>query len=283
MGGEAESPRFSMARAANIVPFRVNIVYMLSVVLIGLLVPSDDDRLLGGSGVTASPFVIAVNDAGIPVVPDLLNAGMMVAMLSFSAEAIYMCSRILRTMSYQGLIPDYMSRVDSKGRPRLALLITCLGGMLLTYVTLSRMIPMRITPYPDLELTIVTGGGSIAINWLLSITSAAIVINWIIISFSSIRFHQAMKLQNDPLLTQIHAWRATAWPIPPVFLVVTCTLLAACIFMVATGDLVSFTNPMVQGCYTNNLIRVRPHLTLNCSFPQLLDSLSSGYLQFCTN
>ncbi|KAK3195926.1 hypothetical protein K4F52_000793 [Lecanicillium sp. MT-2017a] len=74
MGGEAENPRFSMARAANIVPFRVNIVYMLSVILIGLLVLSDDDRLLGGSGVTASPFVIAVNDAGIPVVPDLLNA-----------------------------------------------------------------------------------------------------------------------------------------------------------------------------------------------------------------
>lgn len=60
MGGEAQSPRFSMAHATKLVPFRVNVVYMVSIVFITLLVPSNDERLLGGSGVAASPFVIGV-------------------------------------------------------------------------------------------------------------------------------------------------------------------------------------------------------------------------------
>lgn len=71
MGGEAQNPRHSMAHATKLVPFRVNFVYMLSVVFITLLVRSDDERLLGGSGVSASPFIIAVNDAGIPGIPHM--------------------------------------------------------------------------------------------------------------------------------------------------------------------------------------------------------------------
>ncbi|GAB1200952.1 hypothetical protein APSETT444_010333 [Aspergillus pseudonomiae] len=63
MGGEAESPRFSMAHATKLVPFRVNFIYMVSIAFITILVPSNDERLLSGSGVAASPFVIAVQDA----------------------------------------------------------------------------------------------------------------------------------------------------------------------------------------------------------------------------
>lgn len=66
MGGEAQFPRWSLARSANMVPTRLGFIYVLSVVFIGLLVPSNDHRLLSGSGITASPFVIAVLDAGIP-------------------------------------------------------------------------------------------------------------------------------------------------------------------------------------------------------------------------
>lgn len=67
MGGEAKSPRYSMAHATKLVPIRVGVTFMLSIVFISLLVPENDSRLLGGSGTTASPFVIALNDAGIKV------------------------------------------------------------------------------------------------------------------------------------------------------------------------------------------------------------------------
>lgn len=137
MGGEAASPRFSMAHATKLVPYRVNVVYMLSVTFTTLLVPSDDDRLLGGTGVAASPFVIAVQDSGIPGIPSLLNAGMMIGVLGIAAEAIYLSSRIFRTMAHQQLIPERLAKVDGKGRPRAALLITCAVGLIVAYIQLA--------------------------------------------------------------------------------------------------------------------------------------------------
>lgn len=69
MGGEAQNPRFSMGRATNLVPYRVSFIYMACIIFIIVPVPSDDNQLLGGSGVAASPFVIAIQGVGIPVVP----------------------------------------------------------------------------------------------------------------------------------------------------------------------------------------------------------------------
>jgi len=126
-----------MAHATKLVPFRVNFVYMISIVFITILVPSSDDRLLGGSGVAASPFVIAIQDSGIPGIASILNAGMMCGVLAIAAESVYLSSRILRTMAHQKLVSERLARVDSKGRPRLALLITCVTAVFLAYIQLS--------------------------------------------------------------------------------------------------------------------------------------------------
>ena len=137
IGGEAENPRYSMAHATKLVPFRVNFIYMISIVFITILVPSDDDRLLGGSGVAASPFVIAIQDSGIKGLPDLLNVGIVCGLLAIAAESIYIASRILRTMSHQKIIPEFFAKVDSKGRPRMSLIVTCVVGVFLAYINLS--------------------------------------------------------------------------------------------------------------------------------------------------
>ncbi|KAM3070515.1 hypothetical protein ACMFMG_010336 [Clarireedia jacksonii] len=211
MGGEAESPRFSMGHATNLVPFRVGFVYTLSIIFVTLLVPSDDSRLLGGSGITASPFVIAVTDAGVPVIPDILNAGMMCGILAISAESIYVSSRILRTMAHSKLIPEVFAKVDNAGRPRWALIITALTAIALTYINLSAT-------------------GIIALNWFVSISSSCYFFNWFIISFTNWRFHQALEAQNDNLFSQPYAWKSTKWPLAPFWLAtVTTLILAGCL------------------------------------------------------
>lgn len=86
--------------------------------------------MLGGKGVAASLFVIAVEDSGIPVVPSLLlNIGIMIGVLGIAAESIYLSSRILRTMAHQNLISERLAHIDDKGRPRMALLITCIFAL----------------------------------------------------------------------------------------------------------------------------------------------------------
>ncbi|KAJ5330169.1 hypothetical protein N7452_010559 [Penicillium brevicompactum] len=213
MGGEAESPRFSMAHATKLVPFRVNFIYIISVVFITILVPSDDSRLLGGSGVAASPFIIAVQDSGIPGIPSLLNAGMICGVLAIAAEAVYLSSRILRTMAHQKLIWEGLAAVDDRGRPRLALIITCLVAVVLGYIQIA-------------------AGGLTVLNWLISITSASFFTNWIIISFVNWRFHRTLEAQKDPLFTEVYAWKSTLWPLAPALLMlISIFLLVCCIFL----------------------------------------------------
>ncbi|KAF9893669.1 hypothetical protein FE257_009837 [Aspergillus nanangensis] len=206
MGGEAKSPRYSMVHASNLVPWRVGVFYLVSVTLVSIIVPSDDDRLLGGSGVAASPFVIAVDDAGIKVVPDIINACMIVGILAISLECIYLPSRILRTMSIQKLLPPWIGHVDDKGRPRAALLITSGLGVTLTYMSLST-------------------DGTEVLNWLISITSASFFINWAIVAFTSFRFRAAIRAQESPLFSQIYAWQSKWWPLAPTASLTISTML----------------------------------------------------------
>ncbi|GLA52222.1 hypothetical protein AnigIFM63604_009064 [Aspergillus niger] len=207
MGGEAESPRYSMAHAATLVPWRVAVFYLVSVVLVSIIVPSDDSRLLGGSSVTTSPFVIAVEDAGIRGIPSLINACLIIGILAIALECIFLPSRILRTMALQNLLPSFIAKVDEKGRPRWALTITSVAAVILTYMSLS-------------------AGGLEVLNWLIAITSASFFINWAIIAFTSFRFRAAIKAQNSTLLTSpAYAWHSPLWPLGPVTALIISTLL----------------------------------------------------------
>ncbi|PYH84393.1 proline-specific permease [Aspergillus uvarum CBS 121591] len=220
MAGEAESPRYSMAHASNLIPWRVAVFYLLSVVLVSMIVPSTDSRLLGGSSVASSPFVIAVQDAGIPGVPDLINACMIIGILAIALECIFLPSRILRTMSLQGLLPAFVARVDRKGRPRWALAITAIAGVALTYMSLS-------------------AGGTEVLNWLIAITSASFFINWAIIAVTSFRFRAAMRAQQSTLFETPYAWQSLLWPLAPVTSLAVSSVLLVCLLFTSIKPVVS--------------------------------------------
>ena len=68
------------------------------------------------------------------------------------------------------------------------------------------------------------------LTWLLSLSTTGILMNWVIIAWTSFRFHRALELQKDPLLTEPYAWRSFLWPLAPVWLMLTSLfLLAGCV------------------------------------------------------
>ncbi len=72
--GETENPRRNIPKAVRRVFWRILIFYVLAILLVGMCVSSEDPRLLnaidkGRPGVAASPFVIAIVNGGIPVLP----------------------------------------------------------------------------------------------------------------------------------------------------------------------------------------------------------------------
>lgn len=137
LGGESQIPRHSMARAAKMVSVRVFGIYMSAIVFLSLLIPMNEPRLFGSSSTAASPFVIALNDAGIKGLPDLMNCVLLCAVTTLAAESVYIGSRVLRAMALLGYLPGVMADVDKEGRPRLSLAVTMVVAIVSTYINLS--------------------------------------------------------------------------------------------------------------------------------------------------
>jgi len=199
MGGETKNPRYSMPRAVKSVGIRVFFFFMLIVVFITLLVPLDDPRLLGGSGINASPLVIALNDAGINVIPQILNASFLVISATGGLEPLYIASRVMRHMALSGMLPKKLAQVDGKGRPTWSLFITALFTITFTYINCSNT-------------------GSVVFSWFSSAASTIFMIAWVILAICSIRFHAAIRAQKSTILEGKYAYRARFWPVGPIFL-----------------------------------------------------------------
>jgi len=78
---------------------------MSSIIFIILLVPYNDPRLFGAfSGeISASPFVIAMEDAGIKGLPDMIKAITMLSLCVIESEGAYLASRMSTAMARMGL------------------------------------------------------------------------------------------------------------------------------------------------------------------------------------
>ena len=172
--GEAANPRRAVPRAINKVLFRIIFFYVLSLLFIGLLVPYNDPKLTSTTHyISSSPFLIAIENAGTKVLPDIFNAIILTTIISAANSNVYVGSRIMFSLSKNGLAPRFLSRTSKKGVPYMSVLFTVLFGAL-AYMNVSV-------------------GGQNAFDWLLNITAVAGFFSWLFISLSHIRFMQCLK------------------------------------------------------------------------------------------
>ncbi|CCF35201.1 amino-acid permease inda1, partial [Colletotrichum higginsianum] len=86
---ESANPRKAIPMASKQVFWRIAFFYIVNLFILGLIVPSNDPRLMGSSGANtkASPFVLAIQDAGINVLPSIFNAVITIAVISVDANS----------------------------------------------------------------------------------------------------------------------------------------------------------------------------------------------------
>lgn len=91
--GEAQNPRRTIPRAIRLTFYRIVFFYVLSVFLLGMLVPYDSPELIfankNSNSATASPFVVAITLSGIPHLPGILNACILIFVFSASNSGKY--------------------------------------------------------------------------------------------------------------------------------------------------------------------------------------------------
>ena len=178
---ETSNPRKSLPTAAKQVFWRITLFYIVALTLIGLLVPYTSPRLIGSSNVDAkaSPFVIAIENAGITGLDSVMNVVILFAVLSVGNSAVYGSSRTLAALAEQGQAPSILAYIDRQGRPLVAIGVAALVG-LLAYLAASDVV----------EETFL---------WMQAISGLSSIFTWGSICLAHIRFRRAWKLKGHTL------------------------------------------------------------------------------------
>jgi amino acid transporter len=100
---ETKDPTKEIPRASKQVVWRICIFYLVNLFLIGLIVPENSPLYTGeGSSSRHSPFVIAIQLAGIKVLPSIFNAVILIAVMSVANSCTFGSTRTIQALAAHG-------------------------------------------------------------------------------------------------------------------------------------------------------------------------------------
>ncbi|OQR31398.1 aromatic amino acid transporter AroP [Pseudomonas sp. T] len=172
---EASEPKKVIPKAINQVIYRILIFYIGALAVLLSLYPWD--ALLqsinsAGDPYSGSPFVKVFSLLGSEYAAHILNFVVLTAALSVYNSCVYCNSRMLFGLAEQGDAPRAFAKVDDRGVPLLAIGVSA-------FITLACVVVNYVIPHQALEL-------------LMSLVVAALVINWAMISLAHMKFRKAM-------------------------------------------------------------------------------------------
>lgn len=178
---ESDNPRKSVPMASKQVFWRISIFYILNLFIVGLILRSDDPRLMGSSGANtkASPFVLAIQDAGIKVLPSIFNAVITVSVLSVANSCTFGSTRTIQAMAERQMAPGFFSYIDGKGRPIYCIILQLAFGLLAYLGETSK--------------------SSEIFGWLLALTGLGYLFVWGCICIAHIRLRSGWAAQDMPV------------------------------------------------------------------------------------
>jgi amino acid transporter len=179
---EAHNPQKTMRTAVRAIFYRIVLLYILSVWLVGMCISRSDPNLLQANedsdGTAAqSPFVIVIHTSGIKTLDHIVNAVVLTSAFSSGNEFLYASSRALFMLSQQGQAPWFFGKLLQNGVPIWAILFNALFA-LLAYLNCGK------------------GGAAEAFNWLSNITALGSMITWTGIGVAHMRFYRGMQRQG---------------------------------------------------------------------------------------
>lgn len=100
---ETIDPKREIPRASKQVVWRILIFYVVNLFLVGLIVPADSPLYSGaGSSSRHSPFVIAIQLAGIKALPSIFNAVILIAVMSVANSCTFGSTRTMQALAANG-------------------------------------------------------------------------------------------------------------------------------------------------------------------------------------
>ncbi|WP_419880832.1 amino acid permease [Peribacillus sp. B-H-3] len=168
--GESENPEKTIPRSIKQTVWRTLFFFVLAIFVLAGLIPWQK------AGVIESPFVVVFDSIGIPYAADIMNFVILTALLSVANSGMYAASRMLFSLSKEGMASPVLGKVNRKGIPMNSLLLT-LGVACLSL------------------LSSVVAPGTVYV-WLLSLAGLGAQVGWISITASQLAFRRKFLRQG---------------------------------------------------------------------------------------
>ncbi|KAJ6107160.1 hypothetical protein N7523_008483 [Penicillium sp. IBT 18751x] len=215
----AQSPnvRKAISRSTMHIFYRTLVFHLLAVILLGMLVPHDSVSLSfhhkASKSAAASPFVAALYLAGIPVLPDILNAFILLFVLSTANYDLWLATKAMCDLAVKRRAPMFLSRLNNRGLPMYAFAV-CASVATLAYLNVPQ-------------------DAVLMFRYLTDTVTMLGLLTWMSILFTHISFVRARRAQG--IEDSILLYRAR-FGLPGTWLAI-----ALCLFISATMILGSFS------------------------------------------
>ncbi|ASN06144.1 amino acid permease [Virgibacillus necropolis] len=192
--GETEEPEKNIPRAIRNIIVRIIVFYIGSIIILSAIFPASELGLL------ESPFVTLLTIAGIPFAADIMNFVILTAILSVGNSCLYASTRLLWSMSHEGMAPKVFGKLTKKKVPLNAL-----------YFTISFSFLSLLTSFMAANTVFVL---------LMSIAGIAITISWMGIAFSQFMFRRKYVRSGGKVADL--KYKVAFYPFTPLFCIGSC-------------------------------------------------------------
>lgn len=203
IAGEAKNPRKSLPRAFRTVIYRLSVFYVLGALSVGILLKHDDPTLVtavteGAAGANVSPYVIAMKNLNIKVLPNIVNALCITSTFSAGNSYLYCSSRAIFAMAKRGKAPKFFTICTKNGVPIAG--VACAVG------------------FSCLSLLQLGSSAGVALDWMVNLCTGCQIMNYFFMMITYLCFYKACKVQGvDRTTMPYQSWCTKLQPYPAIF------------------------------------------------------------------
>ncbi len=220
--GECDNPGKHVPRVIKGITARIIIFYVLAMGVLAGTIPWQE------AGVLESPFAHVFGMMGMPIAKDIMSFVVMTSALSAGNSALYACSRLLWSMSKEGLAPKWLGNLTKRDVPY--------NGIFLTLALACMSL-----------LTSAYAADSVYL-WLMSSTGVTGCLIWVIIGWCQLNFRKEFIAKGGSLKDL--SFRTPLYPLVPLLVIFLNLGVVASLWLDETQHIVLYTGiPAVIATY----------------------------------
>ena len=225
--GECENPGKNVPRVISGIAVRIVLFYVLAMVVLAGTIPWTE------AGVLESPFAHVYGRIGIPIAQGIMSFVVLTSALSAGNSALYACSRLLWSMSKEGLAPAWLGKLNSRGVP--------FNGVLITVILAC------------MSLLTESFAADTVYLWLMSSTGLTGCLIWVIIAWCQINFRKEFLKLGGNLKDLV--FRTPLFPFVPALAIILNLGVIISLYFDESQRIVLYTGiPVLVGIYLYYLL-----------------------------